>query len=881
MKHLRSIIILLFALALTGHRAQPCMAAGRFVTFTPEDRAVPLFTKADKAMTILCDDADHKGIKIALNSLCEDFRRVGGFAPRLIGGHGAAATAGCDPKDIRIVVGSLDKSNIVSRLIKAGKTDGALLKGKREKFVITTLHNPAKDIPGDVMLIAGSDKRGTIYGIYELSRQMGVSPWYWWMDVPAARHDAVYIRQGIYSDGEPRVRYRGIFLNDEAPCLTSWVKNTFGTGYGDHRFYAKVFELILRLKGNFMWPAMWGWAFYADDALNSKTADDMGVVIGTSHHEPMARSHKEWHGHSDDPGAEPQDQASRQAAGGKWDYATNKDNLDRFWRGGVERNKNTEDIITIGMRGDGDMAMSEDMNLSLLKSVISNQRRIISQVRHKPAKEVPQVWALYKEVMDYYDNGLRVPDDVTIMLCDDNWGNVRRVPATNERRRSGGWGLYYHADYVGAPRNSKLINATPIQHEWEQLSLACEYGIDRLWILNVGDLKPMEYPIQLFMDMAWDPESAEFATDSTGLLRHTLDFCNSLFGEAEGPEAARLLNLCCKLNGRSTAEMLDSKTYSLQTGEWSRVTGEYDRMEIDALRQYANLPAEYRDAYFELILFPVQLMANLHRMYYAQAMNNDLAKRGDAAMNDWADRCEEYFHRDSLLMAQYNHKVANGKWNGMMMQKHIGYTSWNDNFAHDTMPEVQRTKSKASNTFADDGRGYISIEAPHYSARTDAARASWTELPLMGRTLGAMTLMPRTEPVGGASLTYRFYGARAGNEEEKTRKVRVHVVTKTTLDFLNKGGMTYSVAVDGGKPVTVNFNGNLNESKKNIYTVYYPTVARRVIEKVVDLELGETADGIHSLTFTPNDPDIILEKIVIDFGGYTPQYLFGGESIRR
>lgn len=831
------------------------MAADTFVSFTGGDMKL---CSAGETFAICVGEDDNVGVRLAAGNLVNDIRQA------------CRATATVSPGDggCCIVIGTLG-SAAAQKAVKAGVVDMAQLKGKTEKYVITT--------SGGVLYIIGSDRRGTIYGIYELSRQLGVSPWYYWMDVPVASHDNVYIMKGDYTDGEPAVRYRGIFLNDEAPCLTSWVKNTFGTKYGGHEFYAKVFELVLRLKGNYIWPAMWGWAFYADDPLNSKTADDMGVMVGTSHHEPMCRSQREWHGHSDDPNRDAQDLKSRREAGGKWDYATNKENLDRFWLGGVERNKNTEDIITIGMRGDGDMAMSEERNVRLLETVVKNQRKLISKAHGKPAKDVPQLWALYKEVMDYYDDGMRVPDDVTMLLCDDNWGNVRRVPTAKERKRKGGWGLYYHVDYVGAPRNSKLINATPTQNMWEQLTLAYDYGIDRLWILNVGDLKPMEYQIQLFMDMAWNPKAPEFVPDGgnvvSALTGHTRSFCAQQFGERYADEAARLLNLCCKLNGRSTAEMLDASTYDLPSGEWQRVVDEYKDLETEALRLYAALPAEMRDAYFELILFPVQLMANLHQMYHAQAMNKALAKKGDVAMNLWADRCERYFKRDGELMRQYNKEIANGKWDGMMTQKHIGYTSWNDAFPADKLPELTRTDAKGD-TFMDDGRGYIAMEAEHYAAKTDGEGAAWTLIPFMGRTLSAMTLMPQTGSVGGASLSYRFEAPRSAG-----RTVKVHVVTKSTLDFLNKGGMTYSVAIDGGEAKTVNFNGDLNETPENIYTVYYPTIARRVVEKTVDLDMG--TGGIHTLTFTPNDPGIVLEKIVVDFGGYTSQYLFGEESPRK
>ena len=851
-KRLLSLFITAAALTFNG------FAADRFITFDKGD--FRLCTNGDR-FTICVGDGDNVAVKLAAKNLAADFGNV----------CHANVTFSNKAEGSRIVVATIN-SGIANELAKKGIFDLKQLKGKTEKFIIRTGSD-------NTIYIIGSDRRGTVYGIYELSRQIGVSPWYYWMDTPVKAQQNIFVKKGDYTDGEPAVRYRGIFLNDEAPCLTSWVKNTFGTKYGGHDFYEKVFELVLRLKGNYIWPAMWGWAFYADDPLNSKTADDMGIMVGTSHHEPMARSHKEWHGHSDNPNTEAQDLKSRREAGGKWDYATNKENLDYFWLGGVERNKNTEDIITIGMRGDGDMAMSEERNVKLLESVVANQRKLISKAHGKPAKDVPQMWALYKEVMDYYDDGMKVPDDVTMLVCDDNWGNVRRVPTAKERQRKGGWGLYYHVDYVGAPRNSKLLNATPTQNMWEQLTLAYNYGIDKLWILNVGDLKPMEYPIQLFMDMAWNPNANEFKVDNnnvvSALTQHTRNFCAEQFGEDQADEAARILNMTCKLNGRSTAEMLDASVYNVESGEWQTVVDEYKDLEIAALRQYSALSAEYKDAYFEAILFPVQLMANLHQMYYAQAMNQMLAKKGDAAMNYWADLCEKCFKRDSELMAKYNKEIAGGKWNGMMTQKHIGYTSWNDDFKHDTMPKVERMNN-VQNVFDADGNGYIAMEAEHYNSKTDAAQAKWTVIPFMGRTESAMTLMPQTADVKGASLTYKFQAP-----EDANKAVKVHIVTKSTLDFLNKGGMTYSVSLDGGKAETVNFNGDMNEKPENIYDKYYPTIARRVIEKVVTLDLGNADSGTHTLTFAPNDPAIVLEKIIIDFGGYTKQYLFGKESRRR
>lgn len=819
--------------------AMSMSAAERFVSFQQGD----LLINSNDKVEIYMDANDCRGVSYAANALVKDISKVSGSQATITSNQKAT-----------ILVGTIGHSAAIDQLIKQKRINGNLLKGKREKFIITVVNNQ--------LVIAGSDRRGTIYGIYELSQQMGVSPWYDWADVPVEHHDSIFVNRGTYSDGEPAVRYRGIFLNDEAPCLTSWVKNTYGTEYGDHRFYQRVFELILRLRGNMMWPAMWGWAFYADDAENEKTADEMGVVMSTSHHEPMARNHQEY--------------ARNRKGWGPWNYQKNKANLQKFFREGIERMKGTEQIVTIGMRGDGDEAMSAEADTKLMTNIINDQRKIIADVTGRKASETPQVWALYKEVLDYYDKGMKVPDDVTLLLCDDNWGNVRRVPNAQERKHKGGWGLYYHVDYVGAPRNSKMLNVTPVQNPWEQLTLGYENGIDRLWILNVGDLKPMEYPISQFMDMAWNPHKYSV----NNITRHTRDWCAQQFGEPQADEAARILNLACKYNGRCTPEMLNRNTYSLENGEWQEVVNQYLQLEADALRQYNSLPAAYHDAYRQIILFPIELMSNLHQMYFAQAMNHALFKQNNPKANIWADECERFFKRDSLICHDYNHKMSGGKWNGMMTQKHIGYTSWNDDFEKDTCPELFRVTSK-NGVIISENNGVVEIEAPYYSSKTDAAETKWTEIPFMGKSVSAMTLMPYTKSVKGASITYKFKMQVSKTPDGKTsddkafngyvsngkQKVRIHVITQSTLDYLNKGGLTYGVSLDGTSPVEVNFNKDLNEKPENIYNIYYPTIATRIVDQVIELELPATADGIHTLTLTPNDPAIVFEKIVIDGRG--------------
>ena len=834
-KKIMAVVMLALAMSLK------VKAADAFIVFEPASGAWEL---SDPSICIA--EGEHSCVRLAVANLATDFGKVTGTEATI-----TSLTAHLSPLTSKsILIGTVGANKQIDQWVKQGVLRD--LKGKTEKYIIKTI--------GNQLVIAGSDKRGTVYGIYELSRQIGVSPWYYWADVPVEKHTSLYIKEGEYTDGEPAVRYRGLFLNDEAPCLTTWVKNTFGTDFGGHKFYEKVFELLLRLKGNYLWPAMWGWAFYADDPENLKTADAMGVMMGTSHHEPMARNHQEY--------------ARDRKGWGAWNYSTNKQNLDRFFREGIERMKGTDDIVTIGMRGDGDEAMGNGTDTKLLESIINNQRRIIKEVTGKSADKTPQIWALYKEVQDYYDAGLRVPDDVTVLLCDDNWGNVRRLPTAEEQKRKGGWGLYYHVDYVGAPRNSKWINVTPIQNMWEQLQLAYNGGIQKLWILNVGDLKPMEYPIQLFMDMAWDP--TKYHVDN--LLDHTRDFCAESFGEDQACEATQLLNLVSKYNGRITSEMLDAKTYT--TTEFAKVVADYLALEARALRQFITLKPEAKDAYRQIILFPIQAMGNIYEMYYAQAMNHELAAKGDPDANCWAERCRKAFERDQQLSLQYNKEIAGGKWDGMMIQKHISYKIWNDNYPADVCPDLIEVKAPAEGPTFSPRDGYISIEAEHTWNRQDASQAQWTVIPYMGRTLSGIALMPYTVGTDNASLTYRFsltQDTSLTSHHSPLTSIKVRVITKSTLDFLDKGGLVYDVAIDGGQPVSVNFNANLNEKPENIYSIYYPTVASRVVEKEVELPLSASQDT-HTLTLHPQDPGIVFEKIVIDLGGYQPQFLFGEES---
>ena len=612
------------------------------VSSTAGNGSFGLVTASHTANLVL-DDSDFEGVAIAAENFQKDIERVTGKLPELLSEENS------EVKNLgNVIIGTLGKNTMIDSLVQHQNIDISKIEGKWEAYTIKK--------SGENLLIIGSDKRGTIFGIYELSKQIGVSPWYWWADVPVKKSNELYIaKNGVTSTG-PKVQYRGIFINDEAPALSTWVTENYGKF--NHEFYEPVFELILRLKGNFMWPAMWGKAFYDDDPANGVLADKYGIVMGTSHHEPLARAQAEW----------------GRYGSGEWNYETNEDTLKSFWRKGIERMGDRETLVTIGMRGDGDEPMTEGTAISLLERIVKDQREIISDVTQKPTEETQQVWALYKEVQDYYDQGMRVPDDVTLLLADDNWGNIRKLPKLADSTRSGGYGIYYHFDYVGGPRSYKWINTTQISRVYEQMSLAYDYHARKVWITNVGDLKPMEYPISFFLDYAWNPE--DFSIED--LKSYPEQWATSQFGEEYAAEIAELLQKYTTYNSRRKPELLSEETYSLtQFNEAEEILSDFNELEKKADEIGEKLDSKYQSAYFQLVLHPVKASANLNRMYIALAKNKLYAEQQRNTTNKYAEKVSEYFEKDEEITEAY-HAIEDGKWNHMIFQPHIGFTSWFD-----------------------------------------------------------------------------------------------------------------------------------------------------------------------------------------------------------
>lgn len=620
-----------------------------------------------KSNPLIINSKDFPGVIRALKDLQSDINKVTDHKPELVFDKLPAS------KQV-VIVGTYGKNPIIDELVKNKKIDVKDILGKWEAYTIQTVENPFPGID-KALVIVGNDKRGTIYGIYDLSEQIGVSPWYYWADVPIPHKSALYVKPLKYFQS-PTVKYRGIFINDEAPALTNWIKDKYGmvkpsknppigngtVNYGSE-FYSKVFELMLRIKANYLWPAMWSNAFNEDDQENPRLADEYGIVMGTSHQEPMLRAQQEW------------DRRYYNSIG-HWDYTKHPDTLTKFWSEGVRRNKNYESIITMGLRGANDSEMKGDLktNIAMVEGIVNQQQKIIAKEMNSDISQVPQSWCLYKEIMDYYNGGMKVPDNITLLWADDNWGNIRRLPTAEERLRSGGSGVYYHFDYHGGPRSYEWINTNPIAKIWDQMSLAKQYGADKIWIVNVGHFKGYELPMEYFMSLAWNTNK----WNNSNITEYTRLWVTREFGSTYADEITDILSKYTKYNGRRKIESLTPKTYSLVNYlEAENVVKDFNKITAQAEAIYAKLPKEKKDAFYQIVLFPTKASALVNELYYTAARNNLYASQKRVSANAMAAQTRELFKQDTTLTNHYNHIYADGKWNHFMDQTHLGYTSWN------------------------------------------------------------------------------------------------------------------------------------------------------------------------------------------------------------
>ncbi|KAG8782568.1 hypothetical protein FRC15_006760 [Serendipita sp. 397] len=839
------------------------------LSFTSTQYAIA--TESNPA-TIWIDSSDWPGVHRAALDLQNDLEKVTGKRPSIlnitlssnsptISDLNRQTGSRSSSSSIPIIIGTLGRSNLINLAQQSStnlKPKLTAIQGKWEAGVSEVIKNPISGVTA-AYVIVGADKRGTIYGIYDFLEQAGVSPWYWWADVPYKPHSKIYaLPNASCSHGSPSVKYRGIFLNDEQPALTDWVIEKFSNGTSASRppfnrfFYSKVFELLLRLKANYLWPTMWNSAFGVDDPLNQFTADYYGIVMSTSHQEPMLRSSPvEWY----------------QFGSGQWNWDHNRENLTKFWTDGVKRGSPYESVYTLGMRGTGDLPLDESGNIDLLQRVVAGQREIITSVFNKNASEVPQVWCLYKEVQGYYERGMRVPDDVTLLWTDDNWGNIRRLPTAEERSRSGGSGVYYHFDYVGDPRDYKWGNSHSLSKFHHQLELAKNYGADRIWIVNVGDLKPHEISIDFFMTYAWNTT----LWTKNDLDKYRKQWALREFGsDSLASGIADIVKRYSLLNIRAKPELINSTMYSLTSyREAEGVMKEWDTLVAQSTEVTKKLSSDYYAAYFQLVHWPVIAGRTTQAMYIDAGYNQlwtAAANVGWLRLSQTSGNIQDASSGQRVSMSVDWSAVAAGS-------APTGVVTLKASSGQSTTVTLVANRTTVPSEYHGfvESEGLVSIQTEHYSRSTAVGGVSWEVLPDYGRNLSAVSpaiqVDSRWQAGAGPLLEYDFYSfnSKGGN-------ITVTVYSAPTMNTYPGHPITYAIAVDGGAPITVQpmpadaTNGNLPAAWKGF-----------VAEEIVRTVTTHAANpGKHTLKLYATEVGFVTEKIVIETAAGATQYSYLG-----
>ena len=617
----------------------------KFEVFTKDQKAVILYDNAKALDSILA------------YSLAEDIFKVTGFKP-LVTKKKATVSGNV------IVIGNCQSELVQSFLDK--NNDGKDFEKQWESYRFQIVDQPTSNIK-KAFIIAGTDPRGTAYGVYALSERIGVSPWYWWADVPVAKQNELVLTQKDFQSKTPSVKFRGIFLNDEDWGLRPWASKTFEPEVGNigPKTYSKIFELLLRLKANTIWPAMHeGTTAFFNIPGNAKIAEAYQIVVGSSHAEPMLRNNvDEW----------------KEAAMGHFNYVSNKENVYKYWEDRVKDSKNVDAIYTIGMRGVHDSKMegvkTNKEGAELLQQILKDQRKLFETYINRDATKVPQAFTVYKEVLELYDEGLQVPDDVTLVWTDDNYGYIRRLSNEQEQKRSGGGGVYYHASYWGSPHDYLWVDSVHPALLREEMMKAYASNSKQIWILNVGDLKAIEYSTQLFMDMAYD---APLFEDASNVKKHTTNFYSSIFGTTYGKSISQMKWEYFDLAFERKPEFMgwsqtEPSTKTKQTAYNPFFFGDENQTRIDKYQNLENqvtslknkLPKELQDAYFQLIYYPTKAASLMNKKFLYADKATIYGKQGRLNAKDYALKSENAFNEIKAITLEYN-QIANGKWNFIM-----------------------------------------------------------------------------------------------------------------------------------------------------------------------------------------------------------------------
>ncbi|TCD05627.1 hypothetical protein EZ449_16190 [Pedobacter frigidisoli] len=792
----------------------------------------PLAEKG-KTATIYIDGRDADVVSIAADAFKNDINLLTNLSP--IVKQDDQNLSACP-----VIIGTLGQSKFIDQLAKTGKINRSSLQGKWETFSISVIENPIKGVKR-ALVIAGSDRRGTAYGVFELSRMLGVSPLSWWADVKPATKKALFVTAGESLVGPPSVKYRGIFINDEDWGIQPWATKNMDTDVKDlgPKTYTKIFELLLRLKANYIWPAMHpstkAFFYYKE---NPKIADKYAIVLGGSHCEPMLRNNVfEWaENFEHEYGKKP----------GEWRYDLNKNEMDKYWTDRVIEAKNYEAVYTVGMRGihDGSMPGPKDKNekVKLLGQVITDQREILSKNISSSLSSIPQIFCPYKEVLSLYQAGLKLPDDVTIVWADDNHGYVRQLSNPEEQKRSGGSGVYYHISYWGSPHDYLWLSSISPSLISYELTKAYQYKADRLWVINVGDIKPAEMETQFAMDLAWDinkwkPENAHNYAES---------WAAETFGKEFAKPIADIKAVYYRLGHEAKPEHMSSVNFTEEQANERLVA--YEKIYNQAKNLSNKMPERLKDAYFELILYPVQgaYLMNQKILYAKKSLA--LAEKGDQTALDYSKKSRAAFEQIKLITKKYNEEIAGGKWNGMMDYRPRKLPVFD-------MPKVADTIVKKAIGQAESIKKPIIIKASNFDDKVAQKGSDLQNIKGLGISDSGISVYPfTTQPIQEneiATASYAVYNIDFETEGEHS----IEVKCLPTQGVNNGIKVRYAISVNGDQPQIINVSpaSENNIWKLNVLQGYASGITKHQITKT-----GKSVIKVYLL-----DPGVVINQLEI------------------
>ncbi len=852
----KAIIKALTATALT-------LTATSFLIFSGQKQ----ITLVDKglAIPIVVDASEEPVVDIAAKMFAGDVEQISGILPQIHSSYKGGPA---------IIAGTFGKSKILDEYLRRSGLDLSALKGKWEAFHIE-ISGKGQD---RVLVVAGSDRRGTAYGILEVSRMLGVSPWVWWADVLPERQEQVVLNLKQPRTDAPDVAYRGIFLNDEDWGLKPWAEKNFEPEVGDPgpKTYSKIFELLLRLRANTIWPAMHEVtkSFHTIEG-NRAAADSFAIVISTSHCEQMLRTNTgEWDARTM----------------GSYNYKTNRQTMYQYWEGRVKETTTSENIYTLGLRGvhDGKMEGANTVaeQTVLLRQAVDDQREMLDRHFTKPLAEIPQIFIPYKEVLEVYDAGFEVPQDVTLIWCDDNYGFIRRLSNEQERKRPGGAGVYYHVSYWGRPHDYLWISSTQPALVWFEMRKAWDYGARKQWILNVGDIKPAEYLIEMFMDMAWDVE----AFQAGNIPQHLARWSERTFGQQSGPEIARMLQQYFDLGFIRRPEFMgwsqtepttptretELNPYEFNNEAELRVET-YRQIEQQSIETGRNIPEHLRDAYFQLVEYPVRGASLMNRKWIYAQLASQYSSAGVKSAAEYGAESLKAYDEISALTLKYNQEIAGGKWKEMMSMAPrrlpvfdrpvirsgqasgvSGASGASGSQAGSELKTYLRTEPNTIQTperRANREQDQCVVLSPTNSQKSTDGKNQWLTVDGLGQSKQTRVVYPfltslSAQPKENPCLEYTFSCTSTG-------EATLYVAMLPTHPVDGKGDVRYALSLDGKEPQIISFRtyDRDNQWKANVLRNQALTKSVQTIDR----------PGTHTLRIYAMDPGTALDQVMLDF----------------